>query len=86
MMYLHVREPVNSITHLFGAMLSMAGLIFLLFRSSEAGSRTHLFSALVFGLSLLFLYSSSSIYHWVVSSTEVIRTLRKIDHCMIFVY
>ncbi|NLI91578.1 MAG: hemolysin III family protein [Peptococcaceae bacterium] len=84
-MYLRVREPVNSLTHLLGAVLSIAGLVFLLFKSVEAGSMIHLFSAAVFGLSLLFLYSSSSIYHWVVSSTEVIRTLRKIDHCMIYV-
>jgi hemolysin III len=84
-MYLRIREPVNSMSHLIGAVLSLAGLILLIVKSVQAGTMVHLFAALIFGLSLILLYSSSSVYHWVISSTEVIRILRKIDHCMIYV-
>lgn len=84
-MYLRIREPINSMSHLIGAVLSLAGLVFLIVKSVQIGSIVHLLSALVFGLSLIFLYSSSSVYHWVISSAEVVRILRKIDHCMIYV-
>lgn len=84
-MYLRIREPVNSMSHLFGAVLSLAGMILLIARSANAGSMVHLMSALIFGLSLIMLYSSSSVYHWVISGAKVIRVLRKIDHCMIYV-
>lgn len=84
-MYLKIREPVNSMTHLFGAILSLAGLIFLIVKSVNEGSAAQLLSAIVFGLSLIFLYTASSVYHWVVSKAGVIRILRKIDHCMIYV-
>jgi hemolysin III len=73
-MYLRIREPVNSMSHLIGAVLSLAGLILLIIKSVQAGSVVHLFAALIF-----------SVYHWVISSTEVTRILRKIDHCMIYV-
>lgn len=84
-MLLRIREPINSMSHLIGVVLSLAGLIILLVRSVQIGSIVHLLAALVFGISLLLLYSASMIYHWVISSTEVIRALRKIDHCMIYV-
>ena len=84
-MLLRIREPINSMSHLIGVLLSLAGLIILLVRSVQIGSIVHLLAALVFGISLILLYSASMIYHWVISSTEVIRLLRKIDHCMIYV-
>ena len=84
-MLLRIREPINSMSHLIGAVLSLAGLIILLVRSIQAGTIVHVLAALIFGISLILLYTASMIYHGVVSSTEVIRTLRKIDHCMIYV-
>jgi len=84
-MSLRIREPVNSMSHMLGAVLSLSGLVLLLLRSLEHDSTAYLGSALVFGGSLVLLYSASMIYHWVVSSAQVIRTLRKIDHCMIYV-
>lgn len=84
-MLLKIREPINSMSHLVGVVLSMVGLIILLIKSVQAGGIVPLLAALVFGLSLILLYTSSMIYHGVVSSGEVIRLLRKIDHCMIYV-
>lgn len=79
-----IREPINSITHMIGVLLSLTGLALLLTKTSDMGT-AQLVSALTFGLSLVLLYSSSSIYHGVISSQGVIRLLRKIDHCMIYV-
>lgn len=84
-MLLRIREPINSVSHLVGVVLSMVGLIILLVKSVQAGGTVHLVAALIFGISLILLYTSSMIYHGVVSSVEVIRALRKIDHCMIYV-
>lgn len=84
-MYVKIREPINSMSHLIGAVLSLAGLTFLIVKSAQMGSVVHILATLIFGLSLILLYSSSSIYHWVISSPKVIRVLRKIDHCMIYV-
>lgn len=83
--YLKIREPINSISHLFGACLSLAGLVFLLMKSIQANSPVYILASLIFGLSLILLYCASAIYHWVVSHSRVIEALRKIDHCMIYV-
>lgn len=84
-MTIRIREPINSMSHLLGAVLSLTGLIVLLAHSIKTGELTKVFAALVFGLSLIALYSASTIYHWVISSDKVVRTLRKLDHCMIYV-
>lgn len=84
-MYLRIREPVNSMSHLLGALLSLAGLVFMIVKSAQTGSVLNLVAGLIFGLSLIILYSSSSVYHWVTAGADVIRRLRKIDHCMIYI-
>ncbi len=84
-MYLRIREPLNSMTHLLGAVLSLAGLVFLIVKSVNEGGIADLIGGIIFGLSLILLYTASSVYHWVISTDKVIRILRKIDHCMIYV-
>ena len=81
------REPVSGFTHLFGAIVSLVGLIALLYKQfiSTNHSNFGLASSIIFGLSLIFLYTASTVYHLVVSSEGVIRFLRKLDHSMIFV-
>jgi len=81
------REPVSGFTHLFGAIVSLVGLIALLYKqiSIPNPSSLGIVSSIVFGLSLIFLYTASTVYHLVVSNDGVIRFLRKLDHSMIFV-
>ncbi len=81
------REPVSGFTHLFGAIVSLVGLIALLYKQLTIGRYTSfsLVSSMIFGLSLIFLYTASSTYHLVISKEGVIRFLRKLDHSMIFV-
>jgi hemolysin III len=81
------REPVSGFTHLFGAVVSLVGLVVLLYKQFTIGKYTSfsIVASLVFGLSLIFLYTASSVYHLVVSREGVIKLLRKLDHSMIFV-
>jgi len=80
-----LKEPVNSITHLIGAILSAAGLTWMIVKSVFHQSALQLTSAIIFGISMILLYSASSIYHAVKSSKRVETILRKIDHSMILV-
>jgi hemolysin III len=80
-----IKEPVNSITHFIGAVLSAAGLTWMIIKSVLHQNPLQLTSALIFGISMVLLYSASSIYHAVKSSKRVETILRKIDHSMILV-
>ncbi|MEG0773974.1 hemolysin III family protein [Clostridium sp.] len=81
------REPVSGFTHLFGAVVSLVGLVVLLYKQFTIGKYTSfsIVASLIFGLSLIFLYTASTVYHLVVSREGVIKLLRKLDHSMIFV-
>ncbi len=84
-MFNKIREPVNTITHFCGAILSVAGLIWMLFKVIKHPAPSYLLSVIVFGLSLILLYGASSCYHWVKASPSTIKILRKIDHSMIYI-
>lgn len=85
-MFKYLREPVNGLTHLIGAILSLIGLIALLVKVSVInGSSTDYIAILSFGISMILLYSASATYHSVIGKDSVIKVLKKIDHSMIFV-
>lgn len=81
------REPVSGFTHLFGAIVSLVGLVILIAKKIivPSDSPLGLFAVIVFGLSLIFLYTASTVYHLVNSKEKIILFLRKLDHSMIFV-
>ena len=80
------REPVNSATHFFGAVLSVVGTVLLVFSALRGETpRSLLIAGLVFGLSLTALYCASSLYHYVHCSAPALLRLRKLDHAMIYV-
>lgn len=81
----YFRDPISSISHFIGALLSVLGLYFLLQKSLNVGSSRHIISALVFGISLILLYTASGVYHMYNYSPAVIAVLRRIDHMMIYV-
>lgn len=80
-----VREPVSGYTHILGAILSLIGLIALIYSALTHGSVRHLVSFIIFGISLICLYTASGIYHLVPGPEKLIKNLRKLDHMMIFV-
>ena len=80
-----IREPINSLTHLAGLLLSVAGAFLLLDRALQDPTAASLISALVFSLGLIGLYGASTIYHWIIASPRVIARLRTFDHIMIYI-
>ena len=79
------REPVNALTHIFGAILSLIATFMFVFSCNKNYLNYGYFSLMIFGLSLILLYSASSIYHLFWGSEKVIKRLRKLDHSMIYV-
>lgn len=82
----YIREPINGFTHLGGAILSFAGLLAMVIKTTlTSPSPVDLAAVIIFGTSLILLYSASATYHLVMASDKVIAFLRKIDHSMIFI-
>lgn len=84
-MFQKFREPVSGLTHLFGVLASIVGLIVLIVYSVIQGDPWHIVTFSIFGASLILLYAASSIYHLAWVSEKAIRVLRRIDHSMIYV-
>ncbi|SHH34352.1 PAQR family membrane homeostasis protein TrhA [Virgibacillus chiguensis] len=85
-MGVYIREPINGLTHLFGAILSFIGLLALIFKANETiGSPLAITAVVIFGLSMTLLYSASATYHMVIAKKQVIAFLRRIDHSMIYI-
>lgn len=82
-----MREPINGITHLIGAILSLVGMIIMIRSEMNNYNKTSLgmTAVIIFGLSLVFLYTASTVYHSVRAKEKVLMILRKIDHSMIYV-
>ena len=82
----YLREPINSLTHWIGAILSLFALIARLVKGiSTNASPISIISVTVFGISLILLYSVSATYHGVITNEKIIFRLRKLDHSMIFI-
>ena len=84
-MTLKLREPVNGITHLAGALLSIVGLIILLVIAVENGSVRQIVGFSIFGASLVAMYCASAFYHSLRLSERAVAHMRRIDHMMIYV-
>ncbi|UII54348.1 hemolysin III family protein [Cytobacillus spongiae] len=82
----YIREPINGLTHLFGAILAFVGLLAMVIKASvTTASAITIASVIIFGLSMILLYTASATYHMVMAKDKVIAFLRKLDHSMIFV-
>lgn len=85
-MYKKLREPINSITHLSGAILSLIALFAMLIKCfTTDASNTAIASITIFGISLILLYAVSGIYHGIISTDKIINFFQKLDHSMIFI-
>lgn len=77
-------ELVNSLTHAGGLLLSIIGLIALLYRSTGFDEFWHLTAVSIFGGSLIILYTASTLYHS-FHNPKVKLKLRVFDHSAIYV-
>jgi hemolysin III len=75
-------ERFNSITHLVGAGLALAGAVALIVLASLHGDARKVVSVGIYGASLLALYTSSTLYHSLKGRTK--RVFQHLDHTAIY--
>jgi len=75
-------ERFNSISHLVGAALALAGLVVLVMLASWKGDPWKIVSFSVYGASLFLLYTLSTLYHSLRGRAKDI--FRKLDHIAIY--
>jgi len=73
------REPVNAVTHLFGALGCIVMSVVLVIQSHGDLSLT--IAYIVFGLSALMLYGASTAYHTYPTTSTI---LQRLDHSAIY--
>ncbi len=77
-------ELANVVTHLFGVLLGLIGLISILRKGYENNDTVYSISGLIFCLSLILLYSSSTLYH-ITTQPNLKKKLKILDHASIFI-
>jgi hemolysin III len=75
-------ERFNSITHLVGAPLAIAGLAVLVVLASLQGDPWNIVSFSVYGATLLILYLFATLYHSLRGKAKAV--FRKLDHAAIY--
>jgi hemolysin III len=75
-------ERFNSISHLVGATLALAGLVVLVVYASLQGDPWKIVSFSIYGASLFLLYTLSTLYHSLRGRAKQI--FRKLDHVAIY--
>lgn len=82
--YIAQGERLNTITHGFGACLSVAALVQMVASASMWGDAYRIVSVSVYGASLVLLYLASTLYH--LAKDERVKAMMKlVDHSCIYV-
>lgn len=75
-------ERFNSISHLFGAITALAGLVILVVFAAKQGDPWKIVSLSVYGTTLFSLYTISTLYHSLRGQAKLL--FRKLDHYSIY--
>lgn len=75
-------ERFNSITHLVGTALALAGLVVLVVVAARQGDPWKIVSLSLYGATLFVLYGASTLYHSLRGRAKTV--FRKIDHLAIY--
>jgi hemolysin III len=75
-------EKFNSLTHLVGAVLALAGAVALVVLAALTGDPWKIVGVSVYGLTLVLLYSFSVLYHSLQGRAK--NVLRQLDHQSIY--
>jgi hemolysin III len=75
-------ERINSITHLIGTGLALAGFVILVVSASRQGDPWMIVSFSIYGATLTLLYLFSTLYHSINGGAK--KILQKIDHSAIY--
>lgn len=76
------REPVSGFTHLFGAILGLVGLIFLVIVT--AGQPSRLIVSVIYSLTMIATFMASTVMHLYVGAPQTIQWLNRLDHSAIY--
>lgn len=79
----HIEEPVNALTHLLAALLSLGGLVWLVALTRHEPGK--MVSLAIYGVSLVLLYTASTVLHGAKLPNHKRLTLNRLDHAAIFV-
>ena len=80
----HLREELaNSLTHGFGLLLAIAGLVVLVVSASIGGDAMEIVTFSVFGATMVALYLASTVYHS-ARHPRFKRFMRFVDHAAIY--
>lgn len=79
---MHAGERFNSITHLVGAVLAVAGAAALITSASLKGDPWRIVGFSVYGAMLVALYLASTLYHALRGRAKAV--FQKLDHCSIY--
>ena len=77
------KEKFSSLSHLFGAILAILGMIILIIKAK--GNTANISIAIIYSLSTFFLFISSTIYHARKKEENEESIWRKLDHIAIFI-
>ena len=84
-MTLSIKDPGSAITHFIGMVLAALASSPLLILAAFHSDKNAVLALAVFALSMILLYGASTVYHTFNISDKINRTLRKVDHMMIFI-
>ena len=82
--YSESEEKLNILTHAFGLLLSIIGLLFLVVKSFHYDGFWKPMSIVIYGVSLIVLYAASTFYH-ASKDLKLRRKLNIFDHAAIYV-
>lgn len=82
--YSDTEEKLNVLTHGFGMLMSIVGLVFLVEKSINYDGFWNRASFIVYGISMVILYAASTFYH-ASTSPKLRRRLNIFDHAAIYV-
>jgi len=84
--YFKVKDPMSSLTHFIGFILSILFTPIILIHAFSTGhSISDLIAISIFMISMILLYGASSSYHTFLSTGKTALNLKRLDHMMIFV-
>lgn len=80
--WVYSREPMSTLTHGLGAILSVFVLFWLVWIARDTPGRA--ITLAIFGISMILVYVSSTLWHHYNGNDVVLKRLHTFDHAMIY--
>jgi len=78
-----IREPFNTYSHAFGALVALVGTILLII-DSTIDPVSNKIAFIIYGVTVLLMFGSSALYHSVRVTFKTEEFFRLLDHIMIY--